>query len=94
MARHWRSGQVLTRSSGHDRDPPKNNNEINTLQGEKLRPTIAKKPIRMTFGGITVVRDEKWPSMYRLRMPDGHLSDMVNLTRARDAAQVLAGLAK
>jgi len=26
--------------------------------------------------------------MYRLRFPDGHLSDMVNLTRARDALRV------
>jgi hypothetical protein len=26
------------------------------------------------------------PVLYRIRYPDGHLSDMVNLTRAKDAA--------
>jgi hypothetical protein len=39
-----------------------------------------------------IVPDAKWPGMYRLRRPDGTLSDMVNLTRARDAlAALLAG---
>lgn len=28
----------------------------------------------------------KYPFLYRIRYPDGHLSDMVNLTRAKDAA--------
>jgi hypothetical protein len=32
-----------------------------------------------------VVRDERYPNMYRLVRPDGSLSDMVNLTRAKDA---------
>jgi hypothetical protein len=32
-----------------------------------------------------IVADERWPGMYRLRLADGSLSDMVNLTRARDA---------
>ena len=30
------------------------------------------------------------PGMYRVRLPDGELSDMVNLTRAKDAALALA----
>jgi hypothetical protein len=34
-----------------------------------------------------IVPDDTWPGMYRLRLPDGSLSDMVNLTRARDAAK-------
>jgi hypothetical protein len=29
-----------------------------------------------------VVRDERYPTMYRVVMPDGSLSDIVNLTRA------------
>jgi len=41
----------------------------------------------MDFGGFTVVPDPDWPKMYRVRSPDGSLSDMVNLTRARDAAR-------
>jgi len=32
-----------------------------------------------------IVPDEQYPGMYRLRLPDGSLSDMVNLTRAKDA---------
>ena len=31
-----------------------------------------------------------WPGLWRVRMPDGHFSDMVNLTRAKDAALSLA----
>ena len=37
-----------------------------------------------------VVADERYPGMYRVRTPDGALSDMVNLTRAKDAALALA----
>jgi hypothetical protein len=35
--------------------------------------------------GRRIVPDEKWPGMYRIRRPDGSLSVMVNLTRAKDA---------
>ena len=31
-----------------------------------------------------IVPDAKWPGMYRIRLRDGSLSDMTNLTRARD----------
>jgi hypothetical protein len=31
------------------------------------------------------VPDERFPGMYRLKRADGSLSDMVNLTRAKDA---------
>jgi hypothetical protein len=44
----------------------------------------------MTFGRYTVVPDTEWLFMYRVRRPDGTLTDMVNLTRARDAAQCFA----
>jgi hypothetical protein len=43
----------------------------------------------MTLGDYTVVPDPEWPNMYRVRRPDGTLTDMMNLTRARDAASVL-----
>jgi hypothetical protein len=36
------------------------------------------------------VPDPDEPKMYRGRRPDGSLSDMLNLTRARDAARCLA----
>jgi hypothetical protein len=34
--------------------------------------------------------DSEWPGMWRVRLPDGDLSDMANRTRAKDAAQLLA----
>lgn len=34
-----------------------------------------------------IVPDGKWPGMYRIHLPDGSLSDMVNVTRAKDAAK-------
>jgi hypothetical protein len=38
-----------------------------------------------------IVPDAKWAGMYRLRLPDGSLSDMLNLTRAKDALAELRG---
>jgi hypothetical protein len=38
----------------------------------------------------TVVPDSKYEKMFRVRLPNGHLTDMVNLTRAKDAARSLA----
>jgi hypothetical protein len=38
----------------------------------------------------SVEPDAKWPGMYRVRLPNGHLTDMVNLTRTPDAARSLA----
>jgi hypothetical protein len=37
-----------------------------------------------------VVPDANWSGMWRVRWPDGQLSDMANLTRAKDAAFVIA----
>ena len=41
--------------------------------------------------GYAIVRDDRWPQMWRIRSPDGELSDMVNLTRAKDAALAAVG---
>jgi hypothetical protein len=38
-----------------------------------------------------IVPDAKWPGMYRIKLPSGQLSDMVNLTRAKDALANAAG---
>jgi hypothetical protein len=40
--------------------------------------------------GNSITPDIKYPSMWRVRYPDGSLSDIVNLTRARDGARCLA----
>jgi hypothetical protein len=46
--------------------------------------------LKMDFGGYAVVPDLNWPKMHRVRRPDGSITDMVNLSRARDAAKNLA----
>jgi hypothetical protein len=51
--------------------------------GESGRPATEK-------AGIMLVRDPQWPNMWRLRLPNGQLTDMVNLTRAKDAAKSLS----
>jgi hypothetical protein len=35
---------------------------------------------------IEIVPDAQWPKMWRIKYPDDRISDMVNLSRARDAA--------
>jgi hypothetical protein len=37
-----------------------------------------------------IVPDQTWPGMFRIEFPDGRISDMVNLTRAKDAAIAIA----
>jgi hypothetical protein len=49
----------------------------------RFHRTIASEPI--TEGAI--LPDPDYPQLYRLRLPDGSLSDLVNLTRAKDAAR-------
>jgi hypothetical protein len=34
---------------------------------------------------IAIMADNRFPGMYRLKRTDGSFSDMLNLTRARDA---------
>jgi hypothetical protein len=49
------------------------------LEAEAGRPR--KQPVR-----ADIVPDERYPGMWRVGMPDGSLSDMLNLTRAQDLA--------
>ena len=37
-----------------------------------------------------VAPDDAWPGMWRIVWPDGRRSDLVNLDRAKDAAQAIA----
>ena len=50
--------------------------------------------LRLPTGRLlaTVVPDANHAGMYRVRTPDGHLSDMVNISRAKDAAPYLMTL--
>lgn len=38
---------------------------------------------------VEIVPDERYPDMWRVRLTDGTLTDMVNRTRARDAARAI-----
>jgi len=51
-------------------------------------PTGPNRPLQTRDGEI--VRDAKWPGMYRIKWRDGRLSDMVNYTRAAAALRGLA----
>jgi hypothetical protein len=42
---------------------------------------------RRTTAVLHVVPDKTYPAMWRIRLPDGSLSDMANLMRAKDAAR-------
>jgi hypothetical protein len=44
--------------------------------------TLRHKPLKLD---PRIVPDGRWLGMFRLRLPDGSLSDILNLTRARDA---------
>jgi len=50
--------------------------------------TLRRKPIKIDR---RIVPDQIWPGMHRLRLPDGSLSDMLNLTRAKDALAAMRG---
>ena len=39
---------------------------------------------------VAAIVEAERPKMYRIKTPDGRLSDMVNLSRAKDAALTLA----
>jgi hypothetical protein len=50
----------------------------------------AERNVRPQSGrALAIERDATWPSMWRIKLPNGRLSDMVNLTRAKDAAVAL-----
>jgi hypothetical protein len=56
-----------------------------TWKGDGLYLGGKGKPV------VTIVPDEKYPAAtWRVKLPDGRLTDMVNRTRARDAAVSIA----
>jgi hypothetical protein len=58
-----------------------------SARGQREAPVIIahRLYIGMKFTGVSVEPDATWSNVWRVRMVD-RLSDMVNLTRARDAA--------
>jgi len=58
-------------------------------QGEGRATTAATTTVTGIRAGI--VADERWPNMYRLKLGRGQLSEMLSLTRAKDALAQLRG---
>jgi hypothetical protein len=50
-------------------------------RGTGLGGTKAKR------AGVTIKPDPTWPNMWRVHLPTGQVTDMTNLTRAKDAAR-------
>jgi hypothetical protein len=65
--------------------PPASQNGSKVPSGrfELKTASTAEKPLSVTRG-YAIFPDAKWPTMFRLRLPEGSLSDMVNLSRAKD----------
>jgi len=63
---------------------------IRTIEGQKPSVTLrqALKPPNIN---PRIVADPKWPGMYWIKRRDGSTSDIVNLTRAKDALAEMRG---
>ena len=57
------------------------------LQSIETKGEIRAK--KTDLGRYSIVPDDRWPNMFRIRKPDGSLTDMVNLTRALDALEAV-----
>ena len=58
-----------------------------------MRPTrldVGRQTAAAAFQPATIEPDQTCPGLWRVRLPGGHLTDTVNLSRAKDAAASLA----
>jgi hypothetical protein len=90
----------------HATGPPREGQRINGLlqpflpYPKKVRPAYDRqddmdgRQLRLfsSCGVVlaTIEPDLTWPGMWRVRLPDGHLTDVVNRSRAKDGASSLA----
>jgi hypothetical protein len=56
---------------------------------------VTTTPVALYYGNARnplaeIVPDSHWPGMWRVRWPDGAVSDMTNVSRAKDAAVAIA----
>jgi hypothetical protein len=65
-----------------------NGSKVHAGRPEQIKAPTAGKPLSVTRS-YAIVPDAKWPGMYRIKRPDGTLTEMVNRTRARDALRDL-----
>ena len=64
---------------------PELQSQLQTVQSVTAGSTVAN--IKAEPAVVNVKPDAKWPNMWRVHLPNGQVSDMTNLTQARDAAQ-------
>jgi hypothetical protein len=57
---------------------------VHAARPRQINALTAEKSLSVTRGFV-IVPDTKCRGMFRVRRPDGTLSDMVNLTRVKDA---------
>jgi hypothetical protein len=85
------SANVTHASHGVDEFPrvqTKRQRQEPTLTGAAAESASANS--RAARGAATIKPDVKWTNMWRLHLPNGLVSDMTNLTRARDALRSLS----
>ena len=54
-------------------------------EGQKPQSVTLKQSRKPSKFDLRIAADPKWPGMYRIRRRDGSFTDMVSLTRAKDA---------
>jgi hypothetical protein len=87
--RHWgRFCSTACRVAAHRASAPVTHPALARvgLRSPKSPPRHLVPDVTLRIPGI--VPDATYPGMYRVILPDGSLSDMVNLTRAKDALRV------
>jgi hypothetical protein len=58
---------------------------VRTTEGLKPQSVTLRQLRKPPKINTRIVADAKYPGMYRIRRPDGSLTDMTNLTRAKEA---------
>jgi len=58
---------------------------VDISKGQKPQSVTLRQPRKPPKLDPRIVADPKWPGMYRIKRRDGSLTDMMSLTRAKDA---------
>ena len=58
---------------------------VRISEGQNPRSVTLKQSRKPPKFDPRIAADPKWPGMYRIKRRDGSLTDMVSLTRAKDA---------
>src|SRR5262249_55675154 len=82
--RHARFCSAAHRAAHH-----RSSTAARTTRGRFLSESTGENQVTAAY--VAIVPDERYSGMYRLKRTDGTLSDMVNLTRAKDALLVANG---